>query len=74
MLDALEERPAVGFLYRLMLTELPPGRVGELVDEVLEVPPGVRSRFANEQVARYAVELADRLGIRTPAITVERRA
>ena len=68
----LEERPVVTFLYYLLLDEVTAGRVGEITERVVEMPIGVLHRYENEHLARYAAEIADKLGCGTPPITVRR--
>jgi hypothetical protein len=56
-----ETRPLVNFLYRLMLEDLPVGRVAAIVREIEEMPAGVAINFRNEQLRDYAIEVADAL-------------
>jgi hypothetical protein len=58
---ALETRPLVNFLYRLMLEDLPAGRVAAIMRELEDMPAGVSIRYENEHLRDYAIEIANAL-------------
>jgi hypothetical protein len=70
----VEERPLVSFLYRLIRDgDASPARLEELLDDVENCPPAVAIHYQMPDIARYAVELADRLEqMVRPPVTVRR--
>ncbi len=68
----VEERPIVTFLYLLLRDEVTAGRIDAIVEQVREMPIGVLHRYRNDHLARYAAELADKLGCGQPPLTVRR--
>ena len=67
-----EERPLVSFLYRLLHDgDVAPARLEQVLDELEAMPPAVRVRCALPDVARYAIDAANRLErLARPPITV----
>lgn len=60
--DVMVESKLVGFLYDLMRDYIPPGIIEELIQKSEDICQSNQCLYSNGWLARYAVDIAKRLG------------